>query len=610
MLGFLKRLFGGKRGGGECDHGPQTTPEEEFAIAERVMAAGELRHAAIHLGNALSDDPLRPEWLALLDRLITIAPDPLALAPLEDNNYVGTVALHAYVLNHLGRLDDALNAALQAAVAKPTVPYLEWPIRWLEDPANANRTTGAAFLHLMKASFETPGLLRDPANRPLTESLPRLAAAVRRTQTPEPEFYVAAARVLRMSGHPDAALETARAAFDAAPGFATAVSVAATLRDAGDVDGALAMYEKASGFDPADVSALLDRGDLNWEHGRRDEAVRCYEAAVEKEPDHPWATPSLYALRYEMTGDEDWRVKLASYANAHPGNDRARSLASQCVFPYFGSYLPDPGDAVVNTGKQLIESSDVNLADIKDDGLKMTVSGLESPSAVRSLERELRRRGFPGSLNLTVTGIAKPDPRQPRGRVEHTLWRYEGTTASPALPEPPADVAGAVAALARTPYSLDAWWREAQNVGPRLGADAIPALLAVMVHPPADPPENLPWWTWTYRVQVAAALIVAGTDAQTPWPDSARRAALLSLVRGPMDWSVEAGIIALAVVAREDPRIAEEAKALLFEAVKTAPRGGYVNYLDTALCALAQLPNLSERERADVDKQFKRLQKE
>jgi hypothetical protein len=101
---WWKRLFGSKskgqprKGGDPCGsrEGNRTpTPKEDKEIARRVMAEGDLRHAAFHVGGALFANPGDAEALAMLDQLIARSRDPLSLAPLQDDNWIGTVALRA-----------------------------------------------------------------------------------------------------------------------------------------------------------------------------------------------------------------------------------------------------------------------------------------------------------------------------------------------------------------------------------------------------------------------------------------------------------------------------------------------------------------------------------
>jgi hypothetical protein len=101
-----------------------------------------------------------------------------------------------------------------------------------------------------------------------------------------------------------------------------------------------------------------------------------------------------------------------------------------------------------------------------------------------------------------------------------------------------------------------------------LGVDQVGALLSTMIQPPACPDDVRPW-EWRFRVQVAAALILAGVE--TEWIDSTRRAALLSLLHGPVDWTTTAGAIALVEVAVREEDLRDEIVALLLPELQVPP---------------------------------------
>src|SRR5262249_43386481 len=140
---------------------------------------------------------------------------------------------------------------------------------------------------------------------------------------------------------------------DRAPSYQTAVGIAMICRAKNDVEGWQQANLEALRHNPDDASVRLDLGDGWWEwHGRPEEAERWYGEGIEREPEPPWAWPSLCALRYEKESDPAWRDKLEQYAAAHADNGRAVAMWDR-ITPYFG-WLPDPVDASVNNFKQLI----------------------------------------------------------------------------------------------------------------------------------------------------------------------------------------------------------------------------------------------------------------
>ena len=82
----------------------------------------------------LVTDPLRSEWLAVLDRIIVGVDDPIRLAPVEEETSFAMAAVHAYILGHLGRYDQAIGILLQVFAIRPDLPYVEWAYRWLKKP--------------------------------------------------------------------------------------------------------------------------------------------------------------------------------------------------------------------------------------------------------------------------------------------------------------------------------------------------------------------------------------------------------------------------------------------------------------------------------------------
>jgi hypothetical protein len=139
--------------------------------------------------------------------------------------------------------------------------------------------------------------------------------------------------------------------------------------------------------------------------------------------------------------------------------------------------------------------------------------------------------------------------------VEYQIWRYENMDPIPAVPPPDPSVAESIAELAQVPYALERWYALARPLGQRLGPHSLMSLLGVMVHPPVVP-AGWEAWDWLVAVQIASALTIASLE--TGWEGSRRKAALTSLIYGPLDWSGAAALIAMAVLAHQDMHICIE----------------------------------------------------
>src|SRR5262249_48880518 len=141
-----------------------------------------------------------------------------------------------------------------------------------------------------------------------------------------------------------------------------------------------------------------------------------------------------------------------------------------------------------------------------------TLPYLEAPSNYVAFEWLQR-------LDVTVARIQKPDPRLPRGRVDYLLWDFEGTRPrvavappAPAGAPPAAGWGRGVAAPAARPCGRGAWGGHARRRARRRGRSRVEDLLATMVSPPGVSRVDRPA-AWVYRVQVAAALVLAHLDS-------------------------------------------------------------------------------------------------
>jgi tetratricopeptide (TPR) repeat protein len=392
------------------------TPEEEVALAKKALAEGKLKRALYHVAGALEADPGRQEWLGLLDRVLAASRDPLQLTPAEKDAEPADVAVHCYILAHAGKAAEAVERLLELIAARPAaVRYLAWAVAWLDAPEAAGTLDMRrvnAFLDAWLQRF--PGLVldSDEARRRLKPLLP-FARKIDQTQATDELFLAAHAALLRKSGRLDEALAVAEQAYQNQPGYPTALALAQAHEAKGDIERGCALTQEALRFKPDDVAARLEMGDRLWGRGRLDDAERWYKEALQRDPQHPWARPSYFALRYEMNQDEGWRNKLIEYARANPANERARDLVCR-VAPYIGA-LPAPGDATIKAARPLLEQ----FAHGPPDGpVPVTLNWLEAPSARLAVDLQARALGLNLTFEYAVEKLQTPDPRKPRCPVE------------------------------------------------------------------------------------------------------------------------------------------------------------------------------------------------
>jgi tetratricopeptide (TPR) repeat protein len=561
--------------------------QNDLDDARQALERGDLLGATRHIASVLGDDPNRSDALGLLDEIIAAADDPTDLLPSDDLPVTsGEQAVAAYILANQGDVAEAIDKLLAVILERPDVLYIDWVLGWL------NRTEAAGRLDMEKLSQFVGGLIEQlPAltaphggGRDTLTRMPPFVQLIRRTQPADSHFLAVSASLLGRMGLLDEALRLAREADEMDPGPMTSGTLASVLAARGELEPALKAFRDALERDPTDLATRCHMADLLVHSERIKEALEVYADILERDPTHEAAQPAYYFLRFTEAGDDEWREKLLDLAEAQPDNVRAQRLAQQ-VTPFLG-YLPDP--------PELTE----NLRTASTDGRRITLPHLEPPSNYLCFDWMHR-------INIKVPDAQNPDPRLPRGRVDYLLWRYEGDTPRVALPAPAPDVSGGVAGLATQNYRLEAWWGLARKLARQLGPGAARDLLATMVHPPGAGRMERPA-AWVYRVQVAAALTLAHLDSG--WEESERRRALLSLANGPMDWTVDAALVALSALARDEEDAAPEILRLFCALRDDTPADGTFSYYPTLLWCMLRLPDLPDEDRTEARARLRQWQ--
>jgi hypothetical protein len=311
------------------------------------------------------------------------------------------------------------------------------------------------------------------------------------------------------------------------------------------------------------------------------------------EPTNTWAVMSRHYIAHVCRPRGPSRSILDRHASATPANDRAAFLVKHInsqPAPYVDR-LPEPTDVTANMLRQFIE----RRTTFEDgDTLNLKVNLVEAPSTRLALGLFFEGLGKKVTVNYTVKGVQSPDPRRPVDGCTDPLWLYPtalfsiAKEAVVAVPPPGPLVADSVAGLAARPFQIREWATRSQQLAQELGVPALPALRAVMVHPPS-PPQGTRAWAWVPLLQTAAALVIAHLDGE--WKDSVRRSALLSLARGPLDWITEAVIIALTEVALAEPTAYTEVQDLFSELEERIPSDGHCCYEYGLVCCWQQLAN-------------------
>ena len=540
------------------------TPAEDFEVALRAASDGDLMHAAHHAAGALRGNPADTRVHALIDRLAAkmreAGRDPLELAPATKSTYAGTAGMRAYLLFSMGHYGQAI-ALLRMLLRQDDAPWGSWALHWLQDQTVVSQIAPEQCAGVVAAMMDQ---WEQDFQRNLAELIP-VAETLAKIYAQEPTTRMLHAMIVRKAGRLDEACALGDAMWSETPAYATAVGRAMAHQEARHLDIAAVAFEDALRHKPDDSAVRADLALLHCEAGRFHDALRWAEDARQHDPEHDTAAWALdFYIHHRLDRDSKWLEAYGEFAEKHPRHRPVAGQAARRIGPY-ATFIPPATEAVINVGRQLLEQAD----DLESGGsINLRLTNLEAPSAMLALNRQVANCGL--TIEATVDQVQVPDPRVCRGDTDVVLWRYEGTDAHPSVDKPTRSTTDLVAALAVEPYDLHDWMLEARRMLASYPARADIAdgnafasldglgrdIVAVMVHLP-DAPDGWVAWDWLQHVQYAAAVLI--TQLDTGWENSIRRRALTSLVRGPLDWTTNAAIVALQHIFHE-PNIGTPAR--------------------------------------------------
>lgn len=584
------------------------TIQDELAIAYRALREGDLGHAAFHIATALATDPSSGEAVAVFDGWFAACDDALRLVTKRENeHWEGWFAMRVRTYAKLGRPEDALPLLAKLAAAVPEKPYLSW-LPLIPNPGHvSDEVAESAAGELLQLANAIPEPLPSdhPAQATVMEAL-GLLANWRELKRQLPAPLHATAIFLRKLGQLEEALTAARALYALRPDWRSVGTLTSTLRASGDLEGALDIARRGTELAPLDSRAALwlDVGDLCLDLDRVSEARHAYGAALALEPENVWARSSFPYARFRERGDEADRATLRQWSLEHPDDGRAFALLSGIGQPLL-ERPSIPSDATVGIFRHLHKSFLDEPPTSGPISISMALSAPEAPSNM--LVRGLLERAFGQriEIELSVGASLTPDPREPLPGADVFLWRRTGDQFQAALPPPDTTVQREVGLIAATPYRLDSWAERARILGEALGPMRVGDLLASMVYPPPLPNVRCDPPRWVQNVQIAAALAISYVDRG--WEGSTARATLLSLARGPVDWSVTAAIVALMWTAKHEPRSVTEIEALFVDLRRRESRTAGCCYDVPLRQAWLLLPGVSVEMRATLEHELDTL---
>ncbi len=580
---------------------------KDWKIAQKAFDQQDYPHAVHHLGAVLLEDQANEQALKLLNRIIGRVEAPEELVPVSERMWTGDGAMKAYIHAYCGEYDTATMLLAQIIHTSPGSPFLAWLADWLEQAQNLDPVALVGVLTLLNQKYGIKSVLSP--NDPAVPYLERIAAQPADLPADHELIYHYVFNqgiFLRRLGKFDQAINLLKTHYDAHPNQMVGTVLATTYKFIGQLDVAWQLNRDVLALPQGEVDLnieiLLELGDTALDLTRLDEALTYYEQALSTEPDQSHAVPLRLYTQYLITGDPQWKTQLADYAAANPQNPSATGALEQLsAHDLYRDYLEFDYEAILNAIRQIERPTEAG----KKLRIEFDVSALEAPSAFLAAERHLSALGFdPVEIKIeNVMRMQQPDPRQPLVEVEYTLWDYDGVNATPAVPPPADHVAQAIAELAQRPFNIRNWPYHARKIAEQLGDEALDDVLRVMVHPPANPAE-VAFWDWMHYVQIAAALTLVYMGSE-PWADSRRRQTLRALALGPLDWTVEAAIIALVQAAREDSTSREDVIALFRTLVDQLPDHGMIPYKGALMANVMRIPALPREMAQHILQAFK-----
>ena len=298
----------------------ETTPEQEAQLARDKLQAGDLHGAFGHAATALQLDPRSPELLSLLQQIYRKASDPLVLVSAEEASSDSLkAAIRAWLYAELQRWDEAFTLLSHVVSARPDRPFLLWAAEWLKRPGVAARLPAEVVEKTLLPAlgrFLSDVPVPMPDNDVRAENV-RAAAkvieAIHVVMPNSPQVLFARSLVTRRLGQFEHAFYFAYQAFQNEQTWKNAVGAALAYRDAGKTDEAIGWYKHALSLDD-DLSTRLEMGDTFLDAERWDDAIKAYQAVLDREAEQPWAEASQAYARYRKTGEESHKLKLAEMA--------------------------------------------------------------------------------------------------------------------------------------------------------------------------------------------------------------------------------------------------------------------------------------------------------
>jgi tetratricopeptide (TPR) repeat protein len=306
--------------------------DEEVTEGRAELASGDLDEALMRAARAVAVAPERSDVVAFADEAIRAHPRALHALRASDGTAYGIVALRARALAAEAKWSDAIALAMQVATFRPSLAYAAWGLPWLERAKPLSRAQADELLSRAVAFAQRVlGAASSDDALPNLHAVCAVLDAVAPKAGDRTKAMVVHSMLLRHAGRADEAVSVAAEAYRSRPDWMSAAELANAYRDAGRLKEAGALYQRASDYDPADLTARLDLANVQLRMEDWDGAEATYRRVLRSAPGDQIAHASLTYL-LARRGDGDAQARLRAMANM-PGEvgDWARRLLARAA---------------------------------------------------------------------------------------------------------------------------------------------------------------------------------------------------------------------------------------------------------------------------------------
>lgn len=560
---------------------PKTLPREQAerrrvanelkTKAQEAFSRGELLTATLFASDLLMLYPNERGYLDLFDEIVLSVGDPLSLLPVDVGAiHVATAAGRARVLMMQRRLPEALELLGAVVRVAPDLPYLHWVARWLQPQILPSLPWEVLFEGVVKPALlvavnvPVPPADDDP-RMPNLRAAASYFEAVRGAFEGESILWYGEALIRRRLGEPEQTLAVAEEASRRFPqDWRIRTALLNAYRDAERPDDALAQARAAMEIDPKDLSPLHDAAWAFIDTVRNEEAAKLFEELRQRDPDYPGADACFHYARWLAYRAREDELALLRLRERRWWDEQASRFADEVEKPRpYLNVLPGPGDATAAAARSFVRELAQVIRCCGVGGsveIGLHAKHLDSPSVELAFDLAMQALGARGSLRVEVEEVQQPDPRTDKAQLSTRVWSYDGMKPVKAYAAGDPRAQEAIASLARELFSRESWDAKAKEIAESFGYEGYHALMSVLTNPPVPKPEDeLDAFTWTWRCQVATAVVLSHLG---PWETGSARAALYSMIYGPSDWVTGAAIIAFGWRVIEEPALRGEVEAI------------------------------------------------